>query len=338
MRGDLEGQLSAMETRVSFLGPDPASWTQALDDAASILKRGEIVAFPTETVYGLGANALDASAVAKIYAAKGRPSTNPVIVHVSTVEQAKKLSSSWPAVADVLAAAFWPGPLTLIVPKAPSVPNVVTGGGPTIAIRIPKHPVARALLEAVQLPIAAPSANVSNSLSPTTAQHVRKGLDGKIELILDGGAVPGGLESTVVDCTQTPVRICRPGLITMNMLSAVTAVTMQQEAASSEQPLVSPGMLARHYAPRVPLTIMSKEEIHLEDPKTGFLLLGDEIPAQKMYTVERLPDDAAGYSAGLYAALHRLEEQDIDRILVQNPPLGDEWLAVHDRLKRAATL
>src|SRR5437660_12869477 len=174
----------------------------AIAEAAAVLRRGGLVAFPTETVYGLGGNALDPAAVARIFAAKGRPATNPVIVHVADAAGVPLVAAAWPDPAARLAARFWPGPLTLVLPRRPEVPDVVTAAGPTVAVRVPAHPVARALLRAAGVPVAAPSANRSSELSPTTAEHVLRGLGGRIDLILDAGPCPGGIESTVLDLTS----------------------------------------------------------------------------------------------------------------------------------------
>ncbi len=181
--------------------------------AAAVLRGGGLVAFPTETVYGLGALALDAAAVGRIFAAKGRPANNPVIVHIAETEQVSRIAAEWPEVAERLARRFWPGPLTLIVPRNANVPDVTTAGGPTVAVRVPAHPVALALLRAVGAPVAAPSANRSSELSPTLAEHVLRGLDGRIDLVLDGGPTTGGIESTVLDVSTSPPRLLRPGLI-----------------------------------------------------------------------------------------------------------------------------
>ncbi len=192
---------------VDPFSPEP----ERIARAAEVLRRGGLVAFPTETVYGLGANALDPNAVAGIFHAKGRPANNPVIVHVAEARDVLRVVADWPEIAERLAQRFWPGPLTLVLPKRAGVPDVVTAGGPTVAVRVPAHPVALALLRAVGVPIAAPSANRSTQLSPTRAEHVQRGLDGLIDLILDGGPTTGGLESTVLDVTTTPPRLLRPG-------------------------------------------------------------------------------------------------------------------------------
>src|SRR5579872_2410044 len=195
--------------------------TRAIDRAAELLRAGRLVAFPTETVYGLGAKALSAEAVARIFAAKGRPAYNPVIVHVSDAGAAQELVADWPDIADRLAAAFWPGPLTLVLPKSLLVPDEVTAGSQTVAVRVPSHAVALALLRAAGAPVAAPSANRSMLLSPTTAEHVLEGLDGRIDAVLDAGPAPGGIESTVIGLADSPPRLLRPGLISPAQIEAV---------------------------------------------------------------------------------------------------------------------
>ena len=240
--------------------PDAASIALAAD----ILRGGGLVAFPTETVYGLGADACDERAVARIYAAKGRPPTNPIIVHTHDGSSARALTTAWPPQADALAKRFWPGPLTLVLPKSHAIPAIVTAGGPTVAVRVPAHPVALALLRAAGIPLAAPSANRSFALSPTRCEHVLRDLDGRVDLVIDGGPTPGGIESTVLDVTDSPACILRPGLVSRADIEAVigrieyaatpAAGRHGGEApamdAVGHEPLCSPGMLARHYAPR----------------------------------------------------------------------------------------
>lgn len=296
------------------------------------MREGGLVAFPTETVYGLGANALDAEAVARIYDAKGRPARNPVIVHVVSVAQAKGLVTEWPDAAEKLAQAFWPGPLTLILKKKPLIPDIVTAGGSTVAIRMPDHPVARALIEAAGAPIAAPSANRSEQLSSTTAEHVLKGLSGRVDLILDGGPTPGGLESTVVDVTTKPPVIRRPGLLSQEDLSEVTPVTAA--ATVDVGALLSPGTMTRHYAPRIPLIVVSSLSEGL-NANYAYLVYGEGFPEESDRMIV-LPADSKGYAAGLYHALHRLEESGAEKIIVLCPPSGEGWDAVQDRLKRAS--
>jgi L-threonylcarbamoyladenylate synthase len=311
---------------------------EAMARAAQILQAGGLVAFPTETVYGLGANALDEAAVARIFEAKGRPARNPIIVHAPTIEDAKSLASAWPATAQKLAERFWPGPLTLVVPKAACVPDLVTAGGPTVALRMPAHPVALALLRACRLPLAAPSANRSTELSPTLPQHALAGLGDRIDLLLDAGPTSGGLESTVVDLTTEPPRLLRPGLVTVAELADVIGPLAQAVPPESET-LRSPGQMRRHYAPRTPLEVAENsrqrvEELGGQGLRVGWLthVAEGETPALRIV----LPADAVGYAAQLYAALHRLDDAALDRIVVQAPPASAEWLAVRDRLQRAA--
>jgi L-threonylcarbamoyladenylate synthase len=318
--------------------------------AAEVLRQGGLVAFPTETVYGLGANALDAEAVARIFEAKGRPSGNPLIVHLSRVEDVVPLVAHWPETAARLAGQFWPGPLTLVLPRSTRIPDIVTAGGPTVAVRIPAHPVALALLQAVHLPVAAPSANRSTCLSPTLAMHVLRDLEGRIDLILDGGATPGGIESTVLDLTTTPARLLRPGLIDPGALEAmigpITRPAPPVVARSPDHatgPLPSPGMLARHYAPRTCLECVEGEGRQLvETLQAAGLRVGwvTHLPTHQPSPVVvcvQLPADPAGYAAGLYNALHWLDDQGLDRIVVSLPPDTDDWLGVRDRLRRAST-
>ncbi len=319
-----------------------------IDEAAAVLHRGGLVAFPTETVYGLGANALDAAAVESIFAAKGRPSHNPVIVHVADSVAARQLSSHWSDQAALLAGKFWPGSLTLIVPKQSIVPDIVTAGGPTVGLRVPAHPVALALLRAAQIPVAAPSANRSSEISPTMASHVLQGLNGRIDILLDGGPTPGGLESTVLDLTVDPPRVLRPGLVTADQLQAVIGhVALADRAASlsTEQPLRSPGMLARHYAPKAKLRVSDIRAQLIQDllaatTRIGWLRLS--APANRLNTAIDaiktidMPPDAPAYAARLYAALHELDGAGVDYIIVDAPPTDNDWLAIHDRLRRAA--
>ena len=311
----------------------------SLARAIEVLRAGGLVAFPTETVYGLGANALDADAVRRIFAAKGRPATNPVIVHVATIEQVALVASDWPDDAARLAAAFWPGPLTLVLPRRPDVPDVVTAGGPTVAVRIPSHPVAHRLLEVLGLPIAAPSANRSNHLSPTTAQHVFADLNGRIDLLLDGGPTSGGIESTVVDVTIRPARLLRPGLIDPREIERILG-PITRTIATSSAPLPSPGMLSRHYAPRTPLECVEGDATdRLAELLTAGLrvALVTHRPNFKGVRVVTMPADPAGYAARLYEALHLLDAEGFDRLIVELPPDEDAWLAVRDRLCRASS-
>ena len=287
-----------------------------IDHAAELLRNGRLVAFPTETVYGLGANALDPAAVQRIFEAKGRPLTSPLIVHVPSIEMARELAAFWPEQAEVLAQHFWPGPLTLVVPKQPSVPDIVTAGLPSVGLRMPAHPMALALLRASGLPLAAPSANRFTELSPTTAQHVRDGLGSAVDLILDGGPCTVGIESTVLSLTGPAPRILRYGMISQpdieSLIGSVTVATAQSEAGAE-----SPGQHPKHYSPRTPL------------------ILGDS-PLQGRGIRLELPPDIAGYAEQLYRTLHRLDHEQYDWIAVPLPPDTPEWAGIRDRLQRAA--
>jgi len=316
---------------------------EVLARAAELLRRGDLVAFPTETVYGLGANALDAEAVKRIFAAKGRPAQNPIIVHVAEVAGAWALVKDWPETAERLAQHFWPGPLTLVLPRTEHVPDIVTAGGPTVAIRVPAHPVARELLRACGLPLAAPSANRSSRLSPTLAEHVRRDLDGRIAMILDGGPTPGGLESTVLDLTAQPPRILRPGLVGPADLEAVVGpIELSAWSSARPEPLRSPGMLLKHYAPRTRLECVeaggvAKVKAHRRGGlSVGWITFAGWNLEEAGVVVKTLPPAPVGYSAGLYAALHELDGLDLDVIVVDLPPRTPDWLAVHDRLRRAS--
>lgn len=325
--------------KVDALAPDPA----VLDQAAAILRRGGLVAFPTETVYGLGANALDPAAVARIFAAKSRPATNPIIVHVQDVAAAQRLTTAWPEAAERLARRFWPGPLTLVLPKKNDVPNIVTAGGPTVAVRAPSHPVALALLQACGLPLAAPSANRSTELSPTRAEHVLQSLDGSIEMLLDAGPASGGLESTVLDLTVVPPRLLRPGLISPEEIETLIGPIARPTAAEpSHEPLRSPGQQQRHYAPRTPLEIAPDEgrrrveELLAQGRRVAWLTWPDTVPAADSALLRlTLPREPQAYAARLYAALHQLDAAGVDVIVVALPPEDETWLAIRDRLRRA---
>lgn len=321
--------------------PDPA----ALRHAADVLRRGGLVAFPTETVYGLGANSLDASAVERIFAAKGRPATNPLIVHVCDEAMIGQVAAAWTDRAAQLAARFWPGPLTLVLPKHDRLPTVVTAGGPTVAVRRPDHAVAAGLLAEAALPIAAPSANRSTQLSPTRAEHVLKGLDGRIDLILDGGPTSGGMESTVLDLTTDPPRLLRAGLITPGQISDDLGLPLSAAAQTDDLPgpARSPGLQSRHYAPCVPLELADDdgwsrvEQLAADGRVVGWVAF--DVPATGIMHHVRavfMPHEPTAYAAALYAELHALEDAGVAAIVVARPPRGDAWLVVHDRLNRAA--
>ena len=329
-----------MSTNVLAVDPsngDPS----AIAAAAEVLRAGGLVAFPTETVYGLGANALSESAVARIFTAKGRPAANPVIVHAPDAEAVHRLTADWPESAGRLAKRFWPGPLTLVLPKAERVPAIVTANGPTVAVRVPAHPVALALLRACQFPLAAPSANRSSRLSPTRGDHVLGDLNGRIDMLLDAGPTTGGLESTVVDLTGPKPRLLRPGLISPVDIEAIVGPISRVPSFSHETRLKSPGLLAKHYSPKTPLECVEEDGgghvRHLQEQglRVGALTYGSHHVQPGVQTVV-LPKDAQAYAAGLYAGLHELDARGLDRIVATLPPDTEEWLAVRDRLKRAA--
>lgn len=315
-----------------------------LSEAATLLKRGGLVAFPTETVYGLGAHGLDARACARIFAAKGRPSSNPLILHVATVEQAKALCD-WNRSAQILADRFWPGPLTLVLPRKARVPDIVTAGGPTVALRIPNHPVARNLVAQCDFPVAAPSANRSNQVSPTLASHVVQSLGAAVDLILDGGPCPVGIESTVVDLTGSSPVILRPGHIRPSEMEIVLEQKIETgpipggiPGARPTGPARSPGLMERHYAPRTPLELLESRESaqkrHEEWKKKGhkvLLVLG--LPGEDRF---HWGEDPLLWEKHLYRALYDWDEQGWDRILIAVPGTGEAWSGVVDRLRRAS--
>jgi L-threonylcarbamoyladenylate synthase len=294
-----------------------------LDKAAALIRAGRLVAFPTETVYGLGANALDPAAVRRIFEAKGRPSSSPLIVHVSSVEMARSLAAEWPGTAEILVARHWPGPLTLVLPKQPAVPDEVTAGLPTVGLRMPAHPLALALIEAAGCPIAAPSANRFTELSPTTAEHVRRSLGSAVDLVLDGGSTPVGIESTVLALTPKPL-LLRPGMIGQDEIEALIGpIATLSGPLSGAHP--APGLHARHYSPRTPLLLVRGGAL----PGSGrgaYLKHGGSMPSE-----------AAAYAAALYSTLHRLDEEGYDWIAVEAPPDTPAWAGICDRLRRAAT-
>lgn len=320
---------------------DPGSPNPAvLARAASLLQRGQLVAFPTETVYGLGANALDPAAVQRIYEAKGRPAYNPLIVHLADAASAQRLVTVWPDTAERLTRRWWPGPLTIVLPRAISVPAEVTAGLPTVALRVPAHPIALALLRACGFPLAAPSANRSGELSPTTAAHVLRGLGERVPMILDGGATTVGIESTVVDLSGAAPVLLRPGMISRAELEAeIGPVSLPEGPDSAEAPRPSPGMLDRHYAPRARLVVLHQDgrvPVRLEpDARVGALMRSAEPPAESSMAIT-LGDDPAEYAREFYGALHRLDAAGATVILVEAPPAAPAWDGIRDRLERAA--
>ncbi len=314
-----------------------------LHRAAAVIRAGGLVAFPTETVYGLGAHALDPAAVARLYAAKGRPAYNPLIVHLADAAGARALVAAWPDAAERLARAFWPGPLTLVLPRRDVVPAAITAGLPSVAVRVPAHPVALALLREAGVPIAAPSANRFTELSPTTAAHVAASLGDGVDLILDGGPTTVGIESTVVDLAGPRPRILRPGMISSAQIADVVgAVDDAPVAVADGEPRSSPGMVERHYAPRARLVPFDDATRAAALAVAGRAAAGGArvgaiafapLPVADPVV---LPRDAAGYAARLYAALHELDDRGCRLVLVERVPEGPAWAGVHDRLERAA--
>jgi L-threonylcarbamoyladenylate synthase len=332
---------------------DTAEAQEALERAAGILRSGGLVAFPTETVYGLGANALDPAAVARIFAAKQRPSWDPVIVHIAETPMLDRLVISVPENARRLMDAFWPGPLTLLLPRSNAVPDSVTAGRPLVGIRMPSHPVAFELIRKAGVPVAAPSANTFSHTSPTTASHVLEDLDGRIDAILDAGPAPHGVESTVLDPNPSPMIIYRPGAITAEQIGkAAGAVELFRVAHTMETPqaLPSPGVGLRHYAPRARLVLigapldrlpelLAQAANEYRDQRVGIML-----PAELPWTASRGtrifswgrwsdPDELA---RNLYAGLRSLDAQQCTVILCPMPPADGIGAAIRDRLLKAA--
>jgi L-threonylcarbamoyladenylate synthase len=323
----------------------PELMARAVARAAELLRAGAVVAVPTETVYGLAALVTLPDAVRRLFAVKERPATNPVIVHVADLAGARACVSEWPPEAEALARAFWPGPLTLVLPRASLIPPEVTAGGPTVGIRWPRHPFTQALIRACGAPLAAPSANRSTELSPTRPEHVLKSLGGRIPAVVDGGPCPVGVESTVLDLTVRPPRVLRPGMVHPEALAAVVGA-VHTGGASGPGPLRSPGLLPRHYAPRARLRVLTwrdEADLHRQvaatgaDPGRTFIVAHGCIPAPGGWGgVSVVPQDAEAYARALYAELHRCDERGAALIVVEAVPEGPAWAAVADRLRRAA--
>lgn len=310
----------------------------AIDAAVAALRAGDVVGLPTETVYGLAGDAANAAAVARIFALKGRPADHPLIVHLGDATWLARWSRTADPRAEALARAFWPGPLTLIVPRAAHVPDAVTGGQDTIGLRVPDHPVALAVLRAFDGALAAPSANRFGHISPTTAEHVRREFGADVRVVLDGGPCDVGIESTIVDLSRETPRVLRPGRIAVAELEAV--IGRVEVGAVAASPRVS-GALASHYAPRTPAELVARKDIRgqvrraaSEGERFVVLARGEPIADAEGLT---LPADASEYARNLYAALRELDAEDADRILVEAVPTGEEWDAVRDRLARACS-
>jgi L-threonylcarbamoyladenylate synthase len=289
-----------------------------LQRAAELIRQGGLVAFPTETVYGLGANALDADAVRRIFEAKRRPWASPLIVHVGDESMARAVTSEWPAMARHLAREFWPGPLTMVLKKAPIVPDVVTANLDSVGVRMPSHPIALQLIRIAGVPIAAPSANQFSELSPTTADHVRESLGARVDLVLDGGPTTVGIESTVVSLHLKPPVVLRPGMITKEQVEQVTGVQFENEMNLPEI-IESPGQHPRHYAPRTPLVLLER---------------GSQAPEGRgrVLVLSKNPNE---FAAALYAELHKADGEGWDWIAIERPSDSPEWAGILDRLQRA---
>lgn len=336
----------------------PASDTSAIEYAAQLLQAGEVVAFPTETVYGLAASALNPAAIEKIYAVKGRPATDPLIVHIAETAMLRQVVAGLPRLAKTLQRAFWPGPLTLVLPRRASIPIEVSAGLPTIAVRWPSHPVAQALIRAAGLPIVAPSANLFAHTSPTTAQHVLDDLKGRIPVILDGGPTDFGLESTIVDLTTSPPRLLRPGALPIEaLLEYIPDLNLTPYlVTTADQPVPAPGMLIRHYAPRARLTVFQGAPPGIyqalrafaqaradHGEAVGLLLADEDLPAladladDNTHLLSLGPlADPGEIAHGLFAALRQLDSTGVAAIAARTFPSTGLGRAINDRLLRAA--
>lgn len=317
-------------------------------EAVARLRAGGLVAFPTETVYGLGADATSAAAVAQVFAIKQRPATNPLIVHVENVTTALRVVAAWPNEAQHLADAFWPGPLSIILDRRAEVPDIVTGGGPGVAVRCPNHPLALRLLRAFGGPLVGPSANLSGQVSPTRAEHVRQSFDARDVLVLDGGPCRAGIESTVVSLREGQVRVLRPGPISEEDIGAALGVSVARVAAGSHDAsatLASPGLLDRHYAPRTPACMVEQDELGgvLASLRGRAVVLSHvEVNVPAPHVRVAMPASPREYAAGLYSALRDADALGVERIVIVRPAaqvasVGESalWRAILDRLTRA---
>ena len=312
---------------------DPA----AIQRAVAVLRSGGLVAFPTETVYGLGADALNADAVRAVFTLKGRPAKNPLIVHVADIAGARRIVAEWPPIAQTLCEEFWPGPLTLVLRSGPSIPREVTGGSPNVAVRCPDHPIAIALLRSFGGPVVAPSANPSGFVSPTTAAHVREGFPHADLLVLDGGPCRAGIESTVLSLATTPPSILRTGALPVEDLREF--IPDVREATDSASGLLdAPGRLPSHYAPHAPVVLIDAPHMRTRNIPAGScaLLMSSDYTDEPGVTVIAMPTDPLAYAARLYAALREADARHPAAIYVERPEsTGGLWTAIHDRLRRA---
>lgn len=323
----------------------PALFEAAVAEAAARLQAGEVVALPTETVYGLAGNAFHPEAVEQIYRIKGRPPENPIIVHVADLALARRCVGAWPEVAQRLAGAFWPGPLTLVLPRSELIPDIVTAGGSTVGVRWPNHPFIQAVIRACGFPLAAPSANRSTAVSPTTAEHVRKTLGGRIPLIVDGGACLVGIESTVIDVSVQRPRVLRPGMIHVESLAAAVGELDTDEPVVSGA-LRSPGLQEKHYAPKARMLVLSwRDQTDLSNQLaaldvplgTTFVLAHSIVPSGDRFgAVSVIPHEPEAFGRALYAEWHRCDEDGAVYIVVEAVPPTSRWAAIADRLRRAS--
>lgn len=319
-----------------------ADHADQLARAAELLTAGKLVAVPTETVYGLAADASNSAAVARIFTAKGRPPNHPLIVHIASPDEMCNWAEQIPAAAYSLAEQFWPGPLTLLLKKAAKVDAIVTGGQPNIALRIPAHPVIQTLLRMTKLGLAAPSANPYQQVSPTQAKHVAAGLDGKIDAILDGGRCALGMESTILDLTQSEPRILRNGPITAEAIAQVLGCDVAQP---QQHNVAISGNKRQHYQPKKPLYLFNTDQLHeiLANTPPRIALVAYSEPLKTLASTHRnlicqaASPEKTRYAQALYSTLHELDSMDIDAIWIERPPQTSEWNDVNDRLKRAAS-
>lgn len=333
----------------------PSTFRAAVLRAVEALRAGEVVALPTETVYGLAANALDPDAVAKIFEIKARPAHNPIIVHVASIAMAQRCVSAWPDSADRIVRAFWPGPLTIVLPRSASIPDVVTAGGSTVGVRWSSHPFLQEVIEACGFPLAAPSANPSNRLSPTTAEHVRRSLGDRLQLVVDGGPSQVGIESTVLDLSSAVPRVLRPGTIHEESLAAAlgeaglqppSPPAVDEAAAQGASTLRSPGLLRKHYSPKAPLRVLAwrdaadlRRQLHEAglSPDDAWVLAHTRVPSAEGFAgLAVIPHEPDALARALYAELHRLDVMGARLLVIEAVPESPEWRGIRDRLARAS--